>query len=314
MIQRAGRIDRIGSPFNEICIYNFYPEKELESLLRLVKILQGKIEMINKEVGLDASILGEKINPKVFGIIRNLKGTNGEKEEVLKDLEEEQFGGGELFWQPLKDFGLEKLKEFCESSPYGIQSGLKRGFKGIFFYYKHGKDCHLWYLYDVANDEFITNKTEILNFISCKENEPRVIPEDIDIFEVHRRVREKIQKFFSDGLIATRIRTVQGRMERFFTNMRDEFDFIRANYLDENDPLREKINQIMTNLSGISFTKKRMRALRKIWQNYKKSGNWHLMIIKLVEFLEGKPDNNEQQDTFEFNEQKLKLICVDFVS
>ena len=74
MIQRAGRIDRIGSPYKEIYIYNFYPEKELESLLELVKILQRKIEMINETVGLDASVLGEKINPKVFGIIRELKG------------------------------------------------------------------------------------------------------------------------------------------------------------------------------------------------------------------------------------------------
>lgn len=314
MIQRAGRIDRIGSPFNKICIHNFYPEKELESLLRLVKILQGKIEMINKEVGLDASILGEKINPKVFGIIRNLKGTKEEKEKVLKDLEEEQFGGGELFWQPLKDFGLERLKEFCESSPYGIQSGLKRGFRGIFFYYKYAEDYHLWYLYDAANNDFITNKTEILNFISCKENEPRVIPEDIDVFEVHHRVREKIKKFFSEGLIATRIRTVHGRMEKSLRDMRDELDFIRANYLDEDDPLGEKINQIMARLSSISFTKRRMRTLRRIWQNYKKSGNWHLMIAKLGDFLEEKPANKEQRDTFELDEQKLKLICVDFIS
>jgi len=32
MIQRAGRIDRIGSPFKKIYVYNFFPEKELEDL------------------------------------------------------------------------------------------------------------------------------------------------------------------------------------------------------------------------------------------------------------------------------------------
>jgi len=248
MVQRAGRIDRIGSPFNEIYIYNFYPEKELESLLELVKILQGKIEKINETIGLDASILGEKINPKVFGIIKSLKGTDEEKEKILKNLEEEQFGGGELFWQPLKDFGLEKLKEFCESSPYGVQSGLKRGFKGIFFYYKYGDNYHLWYLYDAANDEFITNKTKILNFISCKENELRVIPGNIDVFEVHHRVRERIKEFFSEGLTATQVLAVQGRMEKFLRDMKDELDFIRSNYLDEDDPLIEKINQIINSL------------------------------------------------------------------
>ena len=32
MIQRAGRIDRIGSPFKNIYVYNFFPEDELEEL------------------------------------------------------------------------------------------------------------------------------------------------------------------------------------------------------------------------------------------------------------------------------------------
>jgi len=313
MIQRAGRIDRIGSPFDSIFIYNFYPEKELESLLELMKILQNKIEMINESIGLDASVLGEKINPKVFGIIRNLKGTKEQKERVLKELEEEQFGGGELFWQPLKDFGLERLKEFCESLPHGIQSGLKKGFKGLFFYYKYDEDYHLWYLYDVKNDKFITNKTEILNFISCKEDEPRVIPKDLNVFEIHRRVREEIKRFFSEGLIATQIRTVHGRMEKTLIDMRDELDYIKENYLEENDPLRDKISKIINALNNVAFTKKRMRVLRRIWREYKGSKNWYLMVAELNRFLKEKPKNKEPE-TMEFDERKLKLICVDFIS
>lgn len=313
MIQRAGRIDRIGSPFDEIYIYNFYPEKELESLLELVKILQNKIEMINETIGLDASVMGEKINPKVFGIIRDLRGTKEEKERVLKELEEEQFGGGELFWQPLKDFGLEKLKEFCESLPHGIQSGLKKGFRGVFFYYKYDEDYHLWYLYDVLNNNFITNKTQILNFISCKEDEPRVIPSDLDVFEIHRKVREKIKDFFSEGLVATQIRTAHGRMEKALRNMRDELDYIREKYLLEEDvALREKITEIITKLNSISFTKKRMRTLRRIWNNYRKTKNWHIMITQLSEFLKEKP--TEEKEKVEFDESKLRLICVDFIS
>lgn len=313
MIQRAGRIDRIGSPFDEIYIYNFYPEKELESLLELVKILQGKIGMINETVGLDASVLGEAINPKVFGIIRDLRGTEDKKEKILKELEETQFGGGELFWQPLKDFGLEKLKEFCESLPHGVQSGLKKGFRGLFFYYKYDDDYHLWYLYDVADDSFITNKTDILNFISCRETEPRVIPDDLDVFEIHNRVREKIKRFFSEGLIATQIRTAHGRMEKFLRDMKDELEYIKENYLDEDDPERDKVTETITNLSGIALTKRRMRTLRRIWQDYKKSKSWHIMIAQLRGFIKEKP-TNEKEETVEFDESKLKLICVDFIS
>ena len=73
MIQRAGRIDRIGSPYKKIYIYNFFPEQELEDLLNLLKILKNKINNINDSLGLDGSVLGEKINTKVFGIIRAIK-------------------------------------------------------------------------------------------------------------------------------------------------------------------------------------------------------------------------------------------------
>lgn len=313
MIQRAGRIDRIGSPFDEIYIYNFYPEKELESLLELVKILEGKIDLINETVGLDASVLGEMINPKVFGIIRDLRRDEKTKEKVLNELEEEQFGGGELFWQPLKDFGLESLKEFCESLPNGIQSGLVRGLRGLFFYYKYDDDYHLWYLYDTANDSFITNKTEILNFISCKPEEQRVIQKDMDIFEIHKKVREEVKRFFSEGLVATHIRTAHGRMEKSLANMRDELDLIKGDYLDNQDPLRVKISAIIASLNNIALTKKRMQTIRRIWRDYKNSKSWHVLVSELDKFLKEKPIN-EEQEPVEFDERKVKLICVDFIS
>lgn len=258
-------------------------------------------------------MLGERINPKVFGIIRDLRRDEKTKEKLLKELEEEQFGGGELFWQPLKDFGLERLKEFCESLPHGIQSGLLKRFRGLFFYYKYDDDYHLWYLYDAANDTFITNKTEILNFISCPPNQVRVIPEELDVFEIHKRVREEVKKFFSEGLIATQMRTVQGRMEKAFVNMRDELTFIRESYLELGNPLGERIAHIISSISNIALTKKRMQALRRTWRNYKKSKNWHILISELDKFLEEKPLNEEQRP-MEFDERKLKLICVDFIS
>jgi len=315
MIQRSGRIDRIGSPFDEIIIYNFYPEKELESLLELVKILQGKIEMINETVGLDASVLGETINPKVFGIICDLRGSKEKKEQVLKELEEAQFGGGELFWQPLRDFGLDKLKEFCESLPHGIQSGLKinKEFRGIFFYYQYDIDYHLWYLYDVANDSFITNKASILDFISCKEDEPRVIVEDLDVFEIHDKVIEEIKKLFSEGLIVTQIRTAQGRIESVLRDMKDELEFIKENYLGDGDRMKDIISRLIADINNVALTKLRMRTLRKIWKDYKMSKNWHVLISTLDNFLKEKPIS-EEPEPVKFDKRRLKLICVDFIS
>ena len=48
MVQRAGRIDRIGSDFPILWVYNMFPEEGLERLLRLVENLSRKIGDIDR--------------------------------------------------------------------------------------------------------------------------------------------------------------------------------------------------------------------------------------------------------------------------
>ena len=63
MIQRNGRINRLGSPFSTIEVKNIVPHKELEEFLGLVSKLTDKINLIKSTIGSDSSVLGEEINP-----------------------------------------------------------------------------------------------------------------------------------------------------------------------------------------------------------------------------------------------------------
>jgi len=63
MIQRNGRINRLGSPHSEIEVINIVPNKELDQFLGLVTKLEDKISLINATIGSDSSVLGEQINP-----------------------------------------------------------------------------------------------------------------------------------------------------------------------------------------------------------------------------------------------------------
>lgn len=315
MIQRAGRIDRIGSPFKEITIYNFYPEDELESLLDLVETLQRKIMMINDTIGLDASILGEQINPKVFGIIRDLKSEEEVQDKTMELLEAEQFGGGELFFQPLKNFGLDKLPAFADDLPHGIQSGLKRGYRGIFFYFQYAEGYHFWYLYNLIDKEFKTNKTEILNFIACNQDERRVVPDDEDVYSAHEEVKNRIADLFNETRYEVEMRTPSGQKEKFLVDMRDELEHIKTEVLFEEDQKeRAKIETIVNKINEINFTKKRLQYLRRAWQIYKKTDqNWRKLIAQVSDFLSDKVET-PTEIIEEFNEKNLKLICVDFIS
>jgi superfamily II DNA/RNA helicase len=63
MIQRNGRINRLGSSFEEVHIFNMRPDVNLDEYLALVDRLERKIERISSTVGTDSSILGELENP-----------------------------------------------------------------------------------------------------------------------------------------------------------------------------------------------------------------------------------------------------------
>ena len=318
MIQRAGRIDRIGSPFKEIFVFNFFPEDELEALLRLVQRLQQKIDHINESIGLDTSILGETINPKVFGAIKTMsEGTDEEKKKLLEELEKEQFGGSEKFWDPLRKFIIAKGASKIEEIPDGIRSGLKKGIiRGVFFYFKYEEDYNLWYLYDVLNNSYITNKSQILDFISCKEDETRVVPKDIDIYELYEKIKDEIKSSYHDWQY-TAVQQTSKRDEKMIRDIVNELDYVISDIIEQYSEEKERIENIenmLEKIEKISFTKRRWQELRKIWSDYKNSNkDWKRLDKELSDFLEGKKilEEHEYED---FNEKLLRLICIDILT
>lgn len=67
MIQRNGRINRLGSKYDEVLIANMKPTEELELYLNLVHRLENKIGTIKNTVGLDQGVLtNEDVNPIEF--------------------------------------------------------------------------------------------------------------------------------------------------------------------------------------------------------------------------------------------------------
>ncbi len=320
MIQRAGRIDRIGSPYKKIFVYNFFPEDELEELLKLVEILQNKIIDIDKSVGLDQTILGEEIHPKVFGIIRKIKGKDP---KIFAEVEQDAFGGGEKFYQPLKDFMKNKALEELEKIPYGVYSGLKKNkISGIFFYYKYGKDFHFWYLYDINTDSIITSKTKIIDFIACKQKEVRVIPNFFEkIYEVNRTILNKIEEDYNEVYSSQKSDTKfkehsESKSSTFVKKMANSIEKEINDYLEE-FPSDNNIQRVwditLDKLQKIPLTKKRLQILRRIWKQYKKEGNWKKRVEELNNFLMEK--GIFKKPIIEpFDKSKLQLVTIDFIS
>ncbi len=62
MIQRNGRVNRLGTKYKVVSIHNMRPERKLDSYLNLVQRLQGKIDMIRNTIGTDTPVLDEPVN------------------------------------------------------------------------------------------------------------------------------------------------------------------------------------------------------------------------------------------------------------
>lgn len=88
MIQRNGRINRLGSTFNLVKIHNFLPEGQLEQFLKLIQRLQDKIKIIGGSVGIDSSILGETITDRQFGLMTDIYSADSNKQkDAIEKLE-----------------------------------------------------------------------------------------------------------------------------------------------------------------------------------------------------------------------------------
>lgn len=110
MIQRNGRINRLGSNYDEILIANARPTEDLETYLKLVRRLESKIDTINSTVGNDQSILGEEANPIEFNDMLDYYSINEDKASKVADKLENQ--GDPLDWTD--DYSLE-LRDYLET-------------------------------------------------------------------------------------------------------------------------------------------------------------------------------------------------------
>lgn len=88
LIQRFGRIDRIGSDKDVIYGYNFLPELGIERNLGLKQKLKNRIQEIHDSIGEDAAILDltEQLNEEAMYAIYEQQG----KQLSLFDMEEEE--------------------------------------------------------------------------------------------------------------------------------------------------------------------------------------------------------------------------------
>ena len=337
MIQRAGRIDRLGTDYERLYIYNCFPEEGLERLLGLVRRLQERIASIDKNVGLDASVLGEEISNKSLDELKRLKQADSEEEKqaILSELEEiSDLISLDEMRLPLLEFMQQVGHELVEEIPMGIQS--TRYFQiphsefsegGIFLAFKAG-DRNFWYFYPRKDGQILTepnvliaDKRKIFNWLKCKQSDfpdPDSLPPvqfDNAIFKVLEGATRNLLESFKRQNTGSRIKHRLTNKE--LINIRETLiqPTLWEQWQPEELEVKDKVfNAITTNPELRNYSKE----IKPIWNNYKRSDDVHSLVSQLDELL---TENELYQETDIFSSklaqkvikaEDLELVCYEW--
>jgi hypothetical protein len=183
LVQRHGRIDRLLSTHKRVFLRTFFPDEELDSLLRLEERVRRKLALAAASVGVaDAPIEDGAQRDQSFSE------TRGEIERIQsEETDIFEIGGtataaqtGEEYRHELRNFLDSQHKQTVIEMPWKAGSGMVKGKRsGIFFCAKVGKQTFLRFVPDEAQtiDDVIKEIGTCLRLIECTEETERVLPD-----------------------------------------------------------------------------------------------------------------------------------------
>ena len=281
MIQRAGRIDRIGTTFETLYIYNCFPEEGLEKLLGLVERLQQRIATIDREVGLDGSVLGEAISERSLEELRKLKqaDTDAEKAIILEELE----GISELISLdemrlPLAEFLNQRGSALIEEIPMGIHS-TRDGREGLFLAFQ-AKGRTAWYFYpridgNIVTDrqqfgsQIITDKRRIFKMLQCTESDypdPDTLPPVPFNKEIFTILEGAIQNVINDFRKQAGMQRIKPKLSKVLQQIALALE-ANNSFQDETDQeQKERVFRIITTSENLRVYEP---DIKQIWEDYR---------------------------------------------
>lgn len=313
MVQRAGRIDRLGSEHDLLWIYNMFPDEGLEQLLGIVQRLSLKIETIDQTGFLDASILGETVHPRNFNTLRRIR---EEDETVIEEQESfaELASSEALLRQLQQQLTSEQAREWLENLPDGIHSGLYRdAARGVFFYFAApardgGGRQHFWRYYDLQTGQVLDNRLLIANLIQCQPDTPRFTGEgQVDIFDVQERIIQDIVKSSQER------RAMEAAPKRIDPVQQTLITTLRG-YLNNPDLSRRELQQLMRFL-GNPLPGVYVGTLRGAYQVFVAARDIHTLVeaMREVQAGVGAVEQLPVISSQAIDREKLHLICFDYV-
>lgn len=180
LIQRFGRIDRIGSEHDRVYGFNFLPERGIDRNLGLTQTLKNRIQEIHDTIGEDSAILdaSERLNEEAMYAIYEQRGEqlalfeDDDGKEDLLDLNEAE--------EIVRQLRAENPTEYqrIEALRDGIRSGKRSTEKGTYVFCEAkspltGDVRYRQLLFSDAEGTIVSRDVpKVLALIRCQADEP----------------------------------------------------------------------------------------------------------------------------------------------
>ncbi len=175
LIQRAGRVDRIGQESDHIDCYSFFPADGVEAIISLKKRL-------NKRINENAEIVG---SDELFfeGNEQNLRDMYNEKSGVLDDDDDNDVDLGSMAYQIWKNAtdakpDLKHIIPNLSNIVYSTKKAENAADEGVITYARTYNDYDVLVWLDKEGNEITRSQKRILQAMACNINEPRQEPLD----------------------------------------------------------------------------------------------------------------------------------------
>ncbi len=197
LVQRNGRVDRIGSKHDIVNLYTFFPDQELDRLLDLEANLRRKIAQANAAIGVETVVIpGDVAVERVFDDTRaEIERIAAEDETFLDDKEAELDAfSGEVFREELREALMAEREAELRQLPWGIGSGFRASrVPGVVFAARAGSRIE-WRFVPFDEGELSSDRLALLGLARCTATTARYLPDDVRgrLFQMWDRARDAI--------------------------------------------------------------------------------------------------------------------------
>jgi len=197
LVQRHGRVDRIGSPHPAVFLRTFFPDAQLDALLNLERRVRRKLAQAAASVGVEEAPIERGATGE-----QSFAETRGEIEKLHReDASIYEAGGtagaaqtGEEYRQELRR-ALARYGDVIRDLPWRTGSGMRKGERaGHLFCATVGERVCLRFVPREAEGEVVLELGTCLRLLECTEETPRVLSEKMALgaYEAWARARRSI--------------------------------------------------------------------------------------------------------------------------